>query len=83
MYQYVFYYKHVFVYGVYTVHVLVSLQEYVFVSSDLQRVMPDDSKISSHPIIVPVDHPSEITEVFDSISYSKVMMMFNNSTLFQ
>lgn len=34
--------------------------------------MPEDSVASSHPIIVPVNRPEEITAVFDSISYNKV-----------
>uniref|UniRef100_A0A1A8S179 Glutamyl aminopeptidase n=1 Tax=Nothobranchius rachovii TaxID=451742 RepID=A0A1A8S179_9TELE len=33
--------------------------------------MVDDALISSHPIIVDVSSPAEITSVFDSISYSK------------
>ncbi|XP_030719922.2 glutamyl aminopeptidase [Globicephala melas] len=40
----------------------------------LEEVLPvqeDDSLISSHPIIVTVTSPDEITSVFDGISYSK------------
>lgn len=40
--------------------------------SDLFPVMNDDSELSSHPIIVNVENPNQITSVFDSISYSKV-----------
>lgn len=34
--------------------------------------MKDDSLLSSHPIVVDVSSPAEITSVFDGISYSKV-----------
>ncbi|NXO55369.1 AMPE aminopeptidase, partial [Aramus guarauna] len=34
-------------------------------------VMKDDSLLSSHPIVVNVSSPAEITSVFDGISYSK------------
>nr|XP_009483146.1 PREDICTED: glutamyl aminopeptidase [Pelecanus crispus] len=34
-------------------------------------VMKDDSLLSSHPIVVDVSSPAEITSVFDGISYSK------------
>lgn len=34
--------------------------------------MKDDSLLSSHPIVVSVSSPAEITSVFDGISYSKV-----------
>lgn len=40
--------------------------------SDVLPVMVDDALLSSHPIIVNVSTPAEITSVFDSISYSKV-----------
>ena len=30
-----------------------------------------DATINSHPIVQNVDHPDQITEIFDSISYSK------------
>ncbi|XP_041036385.1 glutamyl aminopeptidase [Carcharodon carcharias] len=38
---------------------------------DVLSVMADDALLSSHPIIVNVSTPSEITSVFDGISYSK------------
>jgi len=43
-----------------------------FVIDDLQPVMRTDSVVTSHPIVVDVKTPSQITSVFDSISYSKV-----------
>ena len=43
-----------------------------FVVQDLQPVFKLDGKLSSHPIVQPVAHPDQITEIFDSISYSKV-----------
>ena len=43
-----------------------------FSTEDALPVMITDSKISSHPIIVNVQNPNQINEVFDSISYSKV-----------
>ena len=30
-----------------------------------------DSMNSSHPIEIPVGHPSEVDEIFDAISYAK------------
>lgn len=39
---------------------------------DLQPVMVEDASMNSHPILQPVNHPDEITEIFDSITYSKV-----------
>uniref|UniRef100_A0A4W3HH61 Aminopeptidase n=1 Tax=Callorhinchus milii TaxID=7868 RepID=A0A4W3HH61_CALMI len=38
---------------------------------DVLSVMVDDALLSSHPIIVNVSTPAEITSVFDGISYSK------------
>ncbi|XP_015717477.1 glutamyl aminopeptidase [Coturnix japonica] len=38
---------------------------------DVLPVMKDDSLLSSHPIVVDVSTPAEITSVFDGISYSK------------
>ncbi|XP_053107584.1 glutamyl aminopeptidase isoform X2 [Hemicordylus capensis] len=38
---------------------------------DLFPVLKEDSLLSSHPIVVTVSSPAEITSVFDGISYSK------------
>ena len=44
-----------------------------FLIDDSQPVMAIDAGVSSHPIVVPVHSPNEINEVFDAISYSKVI----------
>lgn len=41
-------------------------------TEDVLPVLKDDSLLSSHPIVVDVSSPAEITSVFDGISYSKV-----------
>ncbi|MEJ1270838.1 glutamyl aminopeptidase [Cricetulus griseus] len=38
---------------------------------DVLPVQEDDSLVSSHPVVVTVSTPAEITSVFDGISYSK------------
>ena len=38
----------------------------------LQTALSADSIANTHPISVPVKNPSQITEIFDSISYDKV-----------
>lgn len=48
---------------------------------DVLPVQEDDSLISSHPIVVTVTTPDEITSVFDGISYSKgasILRMLEN-----
>ena len=50
-------------------------------TDDVGPVLKLDAKLSSHPIIQTVNHPDEITELFDTISYSKgssVLMMLEN-----
>ncbi|XP_057304719.1 puromycin-sensitive aminopeptidase-like [Hydractinia symbiolongicarpus] len=42
-----------------------------FVTNDFTRALELDALGNSHPIEVPVGHPSEIDEIFDAISYSK------------
>nr|XP_053644189.1 aminopeptidase N-like [Cherax quadricarinatus] len=42
-----------------------------FITKDFQRVLPLDCQESSHPISIPVEHPDEINEIFDLISYRK------------
>lgn len=52
-----------------------------FVASDLTHALELDALKNSHPIEVPVGHPSEIDEIFDAISYSKgasVIRMLHN-----
>uniref|UniRef100_A0A8C8FZM7 Aminopeptidase n=1 Tax=Oncorhynchus tshawytscha TaxID=74940 RepID=A0A8C8FZM7_ONCTS len=43
----------------------------IMIISDVLPVMVDDALVTSHPIIVDVSTPAQITSVFDSISYSK------------
>ena len=43
-----------------------------FVAHTLQTALSADSMANTHPISVPVKNPSQITEIFDSISYDKV-----------
>ncbi|XP_076022170.1 glutamyl aminopeptidase [Genypterus blacodes] len=53
----------------------------IMIISDVLPVMEDDALLSSHPIIVDVSTPAEITSVFDSISYSKgasILRMLEN-----
>lgn len=50
-----------------------------FVINHVQSVLEDDAALSSHPIIQPVNHPDQITEIFDIISYSKVCLFFSES----
>ncbi|XP_077997476.1 puromycin-sensitive aminopeptidase-like [Glandiceps talaboti] len=42
-----------------------------FVTNDYTRALELDAMKNSHPIEVPVGHPSEVDEIFDLISYSK------------
>lgn len=50
-------------------------QRDIMIISDVLPVMVDDALLSSHPIIVNVSSPAEITSVFDTISYSKVQLL--------
>ncbi|XP_075924071.1 puromycin-sensitive aminopeptidase-like [Petromyzon marinus] len=52
-----------------------------FVSTDYAPALELDALDNSHPIEVPVGHPSEVDEIFDTISYSKgasVIRMLHN-----
>ena len=49
-----------------------SFQRDQMILDDVLPVQEDDSLMSSHPIVVTVATPDEITSVFDGISYSKV-----------
>lgn len=51
------------------------VQRDIMIISDVLPVMVDDALLSSHPIIVNVTTPAEITSVFDAISYSKVRLL--------
>jgi aminopeptidase N len=43
-----------------------------FAADTFQSALAHDSIINTHAISVPVDNPSQINEIFDSISYDKV-----------
>lgn len=49
-------------------------QRDIMLIDDVFPVLVDDALLTSHPIIVDVSTPSEITSVFDAISYSKVCL---------
>ena len=51
---------------------LTDFQKELFIVDDLHQVFESDSLTSSHPIFVPVKNPSQIREIFDTISYAKV-----------
>jgi puromycin-sensitive aminopeptidase len=42
-----------------------------FVYMDMGSALSLDSLANTHPIEVPVNHPDEISEIFDAVSYSK------------
>ncbi|XP_055851688.1 glutamyl aminopeptidase-like isoform X1 [Episyrphus balteatus] len=42
-----------------------------FLTDDLHGVMKLDATLASHPIVQTVESPNQITELFDSITYSK------------
>lgn len=50
-----------------------------FVAHTLQTALSADSMENTHPISVPVHNPSQITEIFDSISYDKVWSVIRYS----
>lgn len=53
-----------------------------FLISELHSVLSLDATQGSHPIIVSVTTPDQITEVFDTISYNKVNKQFKFIPLF-
>uniref|UniRef100_A0A2C9M3E9 Uncharacterized protein n=1 Tax=Biomphalaria glabrata TaxID=6526 RepID=A0A2C9M3E9_BIOGL len=60
------------------VKILDYLEEFFNISYPLPKLvqymytaLANDGLVSSHPLYVPVNHPDEINEIFDSISYSK------------
>ena len=46
-----------------------------FLSMDWKTGISLDALASSHPISQPVDHPNQIKEIFDSITYNKVRLV--------
>lgn len=51
----------------------------IFITKVVHNAMELDALESSHPISVPVNHPNEISEIFDRISYEKGMILPNES----
>ena len=47
-----------------------------FVTYDVHPTLKADGLATSHPIYVEVEHPDEIDEIFDSISYGKVLSLY-------
>ncbi|XP_028402409.1 glutamyl aminopeptidase-like, partial [Dendronephthya gigantea] len=43
----------------------------MFVNYDMNNAFTLDALVTSHPILLEVNHPDEINEIFDSISYNK------------
>ena len=39
----------------------------------VQNIMSIDDSLTSHPVYVHVNHPNEINEIFDLVSYAKVL----------
>ena len=58
--------------GMYLQLFFIVLQMDQFVILDMALAFSLDGLANSHPIKVPVNHPDEINEIFDSISYNKV-----------
>ena len=52
-----------------------------FVVIDMMLAFTLDGLANSHPIRVPVNHPDEINEIFDYISYNKVSWLLFESSL--
>lgn len=46
------------------------------------RVLDLDSLQSSHPVSVPVGHPDEIAQIFDTISYTKGSFLLHMMNMF-
>lgn len=57
-------------------YVILCLQDSLFLIDSLHDVLGLDATLSSHPIVQNVSHPDQITEIFDTISYSKVMSQY-------
>lgn len=56
-----------------------TLQKDLIVQNEVYRVMAVDALASSHPLSSPADEvntPAQISELFDSITYSKVLPGF-------
>lgn len=49
-----------------------SFKNDAFINNDMFYALTLDALVTSHPILLPVNHPDEINEIFDSITYNKV-----------
>ena len=49
-----------------------------FVEDETQVAFVPDGLASSHPIYVAVQHPDDILQIYDLISYKKVRSFFPN-----
>jgi len=62
-------------------HIMPELNIWEQFIPDYSNVLSLDSLHNSHPIQVPVNHPNEIAEIFDAISYKKgasvIRMLYN------
>ncbi|VDL92144.1 unnamed protein product [Schistocephalus solidus] len=56
-------------------------QDEQFAVLQLQKVLLSDSLATTHPVFMPVYHPDEINEIFDTISYNKVITVSPNNAL--
>ena len=53
----------------------------IVVAEDIFPVMVKDGLVTSHPVSPKLNHPDEIAESFDQISYNKVNKMCNGLKL--
>lgn len=62
-------------------YIILCLQDSLFLIDSLHDVLELDATLSSHPIVQNVSHPDQITEIFDTISYNKVMPQYLDTML--
>lgn len=53
----------------------------IFTVRTMSIGMKLDALVTSHPIYIEVEHPDEIIEIFDSITYKKVRTFWGSSCL--
>lgn len=49
------------------------LQDTLLIVDELTKALGRDARLASHPLVHDVNHPDEIAENYDPISYSKVI----------